>query len=101
MPPQVRNNNDGTAELAGWVRTPPTTGNHNSLVWATLPVEFRPPAECAIIITGAAQGAAPPKLAIWANGNLIFNFLPTSLVQTNLSIFGRYPLASSGIIVAA
>lgn len=99
-PPQYRKSPDGFVDIAGWIKTPPTTGNYNSVVFATLPAAYRPTANSGHgwLVSGSADGAASPKVTIDINGNLFLNFLPASLVQTQIGIYGRYPLDNTGLI---
>lgn len=101
MVPQYRLTGDGFVEVVGWVRSPGTAGNFNTLPFHTAAAAYRPGREVGWAATGAAQGAAPPKVTVLPSGGFQFNFLPTSLAAlTILGIFGRYPLDASGIVIA-
>jgi hypothetical protein len=50
------------------------------------------------VVTAVADGAATPVLSVGTNGALFFNFLPGSLAQTVIGIYGRFPLDSTGLI---
>jgi|SRR5215469_3294236 len=101
-PPQYRLTGDGGVEIAGYIKTPPTTGNYNSVVFATLPAAYRPGSNAGHrwLVSGPADGSATPTCTINVSGQLVLNFLPTSLAQTLVCIAGRYPLDSSGLILA-
>jgi hypothetical protein len=94
LPPQYRMTSDSNfVEVVGWIKSPPTTGNYNSVNIWTMPAAYRPSTNShAWQIGGAADGAASPRMSVLSNGNVIINFLPASLAQTQLSIWGRYPL---------
>jgi hypothetical protein len=101
-PPQYRFTAEGEVEVAGWIKSPPTTGNYNGIVFATLPAAYRPNSNGGHrwLVTGVADGAATPVCTVNTSGQLFLNFLPTSLAQTLMSIYGKYPLDSSGLILA-
>jgi len=102
-PPQYRLGSDGMCEMIGYVRTPPTTGNYNSVMWASsLPAAYRPPGGSAAswTIRDVADGAASPKCNLDASGNLVFNYLPSSLAQTTLNVAGRWPGPNATTIVS-
>jgi hypothetical protein len=100
-PPQYRLDGRGYVEVAGWVRTPPTTGSYNSVTFFTMPAAFRPSVGAhSWLVTDVADGVATPKVSVGTNGAMFMNYLPASLAQTTLSIAGRYPLDSSGMILS-
>jgi Collagen triple helix repeat (20 copies) len=97
LPAQWRLAPDGFVDVAGRIRTPPTTGNYNSVVFATIGT----PAACPPTGLTAqypamdvADGAATPKVNINDQGQMVLNYLPSSLVQTTLGIYGRFPSRS-------
>jgi hypothetical protein len=98
LPPQYRFSDDlAFVEVAGFVASPPTTGGYNSTPFATLPPAYRPNNASSAQTykwnaTGVADGVATPVVGILPSGSMMFNFLPTSLAQTVIGIFGRYPL---------
>jgi hypothetical protein len=101
LPAQWRMTADGFTEVIGSVRTPPSTGNYNSVTWGNIPNAAARPAVGSgggdWLITGAADGAASPKCNCnSSNGNLVFSYLPSSLAQTNLTIWGRFPNTTFG-----
>ena len=98
LPPQYRLTADGCVEFAGKVQSPGTTGNYNGTIFYTLPAGYRPNHAVQLVLTAVADGAATPVLTINPNGTLTLNFLPTSLAQTVIGIFGRFPLDSTGLI---
>lgn len=97
-PPQYRKCADGDIEFYGMIQTPPTTGNYNGVVFATLPAAYRPNKTIRYVVTQVADGAATPVVSIQPSGQLILNFLPASLAQTIIGIGCRYPLDNTGII---
>jgi len=100
-PPQYRLSADGYVDVAGWLKTPPTTGNYNAVNFFNIASGFRPTTgPHSWLVTGVADGAASPKVSVDASGNFFLNFLPASLAQTTISIYGRYPLDSSGLILS-
>jgi len=102
-PPQYRLAHDGFVDIIGFVRSPPTTGNYNSVQWApALPAAYRPPggSGASWSIRDVADGAASPKCNIDASGNIVFNYLPTSLAQTTMNVAGRWPAANCTTIVS-
>ena len=97
-PPQYRKCADGDIEFYGMIQTPPTTGNYNGVVFATLPAAYRPNKTIRYVVTQVADGAATPVVSIQPSGQLILNFLPVSLAQTIIGIGCRYPLDNTGIL---
>jgi hypothetical protein len=97
-PPQYRKCADGDIEFFGAVQTPPTTGNYNGVTWQTIPAEYRPNHIVRIFAANVSDGASTPVLSVQANGNLAFNYLPTSLPQSIIAFSGRYPLDNTGVI---
>lgn len=93
-PPQYRFSDDLTAvKVAGWLQTPPTAGNYNNVQFAILPQAYRPASSDQRWFAGGAQdGIATPTCSINSNGSLFFSFLPASLTQSLMSIYGEYPL---------
>jgi len=103
-PPQYRKCADGTIQIAGFVRTPPTTGNYNNVAFANILAAYRPPnigagrpQWCA---TDVADGAATPKVVVKETGDIVLANMPASLAQTTIGIFGSYPLGSTGLILS-
>jgi hypothetical protein len=98
LPPQYRFSDDlSFVEVAGFVATPPTTGNYNSTVFFTFPPAYRPNNASSTnsykwLVTGVADGSATPVIGVLPNGSIFMNFLPSSLAQTVIGIFGRYPI---------
>jgi hypothetical protein len=99
LPPQYRRSPDGFVDVVGWVQTPPGTGNRNNVVFANVPAGWRPSRQMSWLVTGIADGAASPMVSVNASGEMQINYSPNSLGQTIFSIFGRYPLDSSGVII--
>ena len=97
-PPQFRKCADGDVQLIGKVKTPPTSGNYNSVPFATLPTAYRPNHQFQSSLAGVPDGAATPALSINTNGTLMFNFLPNPLAQTTIMFNCRYPLDNTGMI---
>lgn len=97
-PPQYRKCADGDIQIFGLIRTPPTTGNYNGTVWGTLAAGYRPNKTIRAFAANVADGAATPVMTITANGNLVFNYLPASLAQTDIFVNHRFPLDNTGII---
>jgi hypothetical protein len=97
-PPQYRKCADGDVEFYGKVRTPPTTGNYNGIVWGNITAPYRPNKSVQMLLTAVADGAASPVMTINTNGDLTFNYMPASLAQTTIGINCRYPLDNTGII---
>jgi hypothetical protein len=88
-------------EVAGWLRTPATTGNYNASPFATVPPAYRPSqGSHTWLLTGIADSAASPKIQVDSSGNLAYNFASGTLAQTQFGIYGRYPLDSSGLILS-
>jgi hypothetical protein len=101
-PPQYRFSKDCLfVEVAGWLRTPATAGNYNTTAFANVPPAYRPSqATHAWLVTGVPDSAASPKIQVDSTGNLSYNFASGTLAQTQFSIYGRYPLDQSGLILA-
>lgn len=104
LPPQYRKCADGTIQFAGYVRTPPTTGNYNNVAFANILAAYRPPnigagrpQWCA---TDVADGAATPKVVVKETGDVVLANMPASLAQTTIGIFGSYALANTGQILS-
>lgn len=96
-PPQYRFSSDlKFVEVAGYVQTPPATGNYNAQAFFTFPSAYRPqtPQGHRWLITGAADGTASPCVVVYPAGNIQFYYLPGSLGQTVVGIYGRYPIDS-------
>lgn len=102
LPPQYRKTADGSIQFAGFVRTPPTTGNYNNVVFANVPAAYRPTTNHRVqwCVTDVADGVATPKIVVKENGDLVFANLPTSLAQTNIGIWGNYELENTGMILS-
>jgi hypothetical protein len=98
LPAQYRKCADGDVEIAGTIRTPPTAGNYNSVTWGTVPAAYTPNHTRRILAANIADGAATPVLTITSAGALQFNYLPASLAQSDIEVFGRYPLDNTGMI---
>jgi hypothetical protein len=97
LPPQWRQAPDGFTEIVGAVKTPPTTGNYNSVNWGQISVAAaRPNVGADFLVTGVADGSASPKCHVNADGTCQFNFLPSSLAQTTITVFGRFPNTTFG-----
>jgi hypothetical protein len=97
LPAQWRLAPDGYVDLAGRVRSPPTTGNYNSSVWGTIsnPAACPPSGmQAQFVVTDVADGSATPKLSINSDGTCYFNYLPSSMAQTTIGIYGRFPSRS-------
>lgn len=94
VPPQFRFSDDGEfVDIAGYVQTPPTTGNYNNLSFATVPAQYRPVVTpVGWFITSVADGSATPVCQVGVDGTLQFHFMPGSLAQTVIGISGRYAL---------
>lgn len=95
QPPQYRFSDDlNWVEVAGYIQTPVTTGNNNSVPIKTFPDNYRPLSVQGHKwpVSGIPDGAATPVVGMYSTGNLQLNFSPTSLVQTTFGIVGRYPL---------
>lgn len=106
LPPQYRFSDDMKyVEVAGWVATPPTTGGYNSVTFYTVPANYRPTNAASTQTykwptTQVTDGSATPTIGVTNQGQLMFNYLPASLPQTQIGIFGRYPLDDqSGMIL--
>jgi hypothetical protein len=105
LPPQYRKCADGTIQVAGFVRTPPTTGNYNNVAFTNLPAAYRPPnlggaGRPQWCVTDVADGAATPKIVIKETGDVVFANMPASLAQTTIGIFGSYALSNTGQILS-
>jgi hypothetical protein len=95
-PPQYRFSDDTRfVEVAGCVQTPAASGNYNGIAFFTMPPAYRTVAAS----TGARwfvgdvpDGAATPIVQLHSDGSLQLHFMPGSLAQTIITIFGRYPL---------
>jgi hypothetical protein len=101
VPPQYRKCADGDVQIYGNVRTPPTTGNYNSVTWGTLPAAYRPNHLVRVPICNAPIVGSPspdPAMSINSTGALTFVFLPTSLAQTDIFVNCRFPLDNTGVI---
>lgn len=103
-PPQYRFSSDlKWVEIAGYVQTPPTAGNYNSIAFATLPPNYRLSSASGSkwTVNGVPDGAASPVCQANASGALTFQFMPGSLSQTIIGVAGRYPLEdSAGFIMS-
>lgn len=97
-PPQYRKCADGDVQVYGRIKTPPTTGNYNGVVWGNLASAYRPNHPIQSFASAVADGAATPVMTINTNGDLQFNFLPASLAQTTLMVNCRFPLDNTGVI---
>lgn len=92
-PPQYRFSNDlKYVEVAGSVQTNNVAGNMNAVTFFTFPPAYRPQLAKRFVVTAVADGAATPVATINNAGNIFFNFLPSSLAQTQIGIDGRYAL---------
>ena len=95
-PPQYRFSDDVKfVEVAGSVQTPIATGNYNSIAFFTMPPAYRTTASTTGVrwlVADAPDGSATPAVQLHSDGTLQLHFLPTSLAQTIITIFGRYPL---------
>lgn len=100
LPAQVRLGADGMVDLVGWVRTPPGTVAVTAINFATVPSNCRPPSglTVAFATTGIPIGSSNVKCNVDSSGNLFLNFAPATVAQTNFSLYGRYPAASSPTI---
>jgi hypothetical protein len=98
LPAQYRMSGDGFTEVVGAIKTPPTTGNYNSVIWGNIGVVAARPlgGGADYLLTGAADGAASPKVHVATNGDLSCNYLPASLAQTVLTVYGRFPNTTFG-----
>lgn len=95
QPGQYRFSDDlNYVEIAGYVQSPPTTGNYNSVPIKTLPTNYWPQSAQGHkwVVSGIPDGAATPVIGAYNTGNLQLNFAPASLAQTIFGIGGRYPL---------
>jgi len=100
-PPQYRLAPDGFVEVVGWVKSPPITGNYNGVSFFNIPAAYRPTTgPHSWLITGIADAAASPKVSVTTAGDFILNFTSATLAQTTFSIYGRYPLDSTGLILS-
>lgn len=100
LPAQVRLGADGMVDLVGWVRTPPGTVAITAINFATVPSNCRPPTGLTVgfACTGIPIGSSNTKVNVDSGGNLFLNFSPSTVAQTNFSLYGRYPAASSPTI---
>lgn len=97
LPAQWRLAPDGYVDVAGRIRTPPTTGNYNGTVFGTIsnPAACPPSGlQAQYPAMDVADGAASPKVSINDQGQMNLNYLPTSLAQTTIGIYGRFPSRS-------
>jgi hypothetical protein len=98
LPPQYKFSDDlSHVEVAGFVETPGATGNYNSTVFFTFPPAYRPNNANSTnsykwMTTGVPDGLATPVVGVLPNGTMFMNFLPSSLAQTVIGIFGRFPI---------
>ena len=92
--PQYRFSNDvAFVEVAGYCQTPPTTGNYNGVQFFQFPPAYRPTAnQQRWTAMGTADGIATPTMNVNSNGSLFIQFASSSLVQSTISLFGRYAL---------
>jgi hypothetical protein len=102
LPPQYRKTADGSIQFAGFIRTPPTTGNYNNVTIATLPAAYRPTTNHRVqwLISDVADGAATPKIVVKETGDIVFANMPASLAQTTIGIWGNYELENTGMILS-
>lgn len=105
LPPQWRKTADGTIQFAGFVRTPPTTGNYNNVPFTNIPAPWRPPNTGGAgrpqwCVTDVADGAATPKIVVKETGDVVLANMPASLAQTTIGIFGSYALGNTGQILS-
>lgn len=100
-PPQYRKLADGNVQVWGSVKTPPTTGNYNGVIFANIAAGWRPLSNDGALwpVTRVADGLATPLVHVDTSGNMSFSFLPTSLAQTTIGIGGIYPLDNTGTIL--
>jgi hypothetical protein len=95
-PPQYRFSDDCKfVEFAGHVQTPASAGNYNATAWYTMPNNYRMVGTTSTPswpVTSVADGAASPVITLHNDGTLQFHYMPNSLAQTTIGIFGRYPL---------
>jgi hypothetical protein len=93
-PPQYRFSDDvAFVEVAGELNSPPTTGNYNGIEIFTFPPNYRPLFQThRWFCGGMTDGIATPYAYVNTNGSLAFLFAPTSLVQSTIGIWGRFPL---------
>lgn len=97
-PLQYRKCADGDVQIFGIVRTPPTTGNYNSIGYATLATQYRPNKIVRSFAANVTDGTSTPVMTVNTNGVLTFNYLPTSLAQTDIFVNCRFPLDNTGLI---
>jgi|SRR5215831_4164960 len=97
-PPQYRFSNDcKKVEVAGFMQSPPTTGNYNGVSFFTLPWSYRPVNSSGdrIPVCGCPQASASsyvPCIQPHNDGSFTLQFSPTSLVQCVISLNGSYHL---------
>jgi hypothetical protein len=101
-PPQWRVSFDGFIEVAGWVQLPASAGNLNNIAFYTIPSAYKPGSNGGHRwpVAGVAAGVAPPCCQVDSTGAFKFFYMPTaSIGSTVVSIYGRYPLDSAGLIL--
>lgn len=97
-PPQYRYDPDGYVSVCGNVQFPPSGGpNFNSVVFATLPSQYRPANNdghfWTVTLGTNVTPVGTPNVQIDTGGNLSFHNCPASGMTNNIScITGRYPL---------
>lgn len=101
LPPQFRKTADGSIQFAGFIRTPPTTGNYNNVAFANVPAAYRPTTNHRVqwLVTDVADGAATPKIVVKETGDLVLANMAASLAQTTIGIWGNYELENTGMIL--
>jgi hypothetical protein len=105
LPPQFRKVADGTIQFAGYVKTPPTTGNYNNVPFTTIPSAWCPPNVSPgrpqwCVTDAPAAGATPVKIVVKETGDIVFAGLPASQAQVIIGIWGSYPLGNTGQILS-
>lgn len=104
-PPQFRLANDGMAQVHGCVQFPPTGGpNFNSVTFANIPAQYRPPANGAQWPVSLVTNVTPvgtPSVGIDSSGNLQFHGCPASGMANNIAfIDGQWPIGLTGVITS-
>lgn len=105
-PPQYRLAPDGNVEIAGYVQFPAAGGpNFNSIVFATLPALYVPGNNTGhkwpVSFETNVAPVGTPIVQVDTSGNLAFHNMPaTGMLGVIASIYGRYPLTATQLIVS-
>lgn len=105
-PPQYRLAPDGNVEVAGFVQLPAgATTNFNSITFFTFPAGYIPGNNTGhkwpVAMETNVTPVGTPCVQVDTSGNMQFHNLPTTGMGSNiLSIYGRYPLTATQLIIS-